>query len=148
MIDDYSPMTVTLASGRVLRMDTLLVQAKALPIDTKSYREADLPLLAKRNRLDWGDAHWYELDAMHWLIEDHETGSVESADRVLVTALLYSAPIGSAGGFSELMVTTYVNWKAEGSFHLTLQRILSGLDWEALAVDRPLHTWPHSPQRG
>jgi len=140
VIDDYSPITVTLASGRVLHVDLLQIEARCLPLDARAYAETGLPLLAKRPVMDGLENAWYESGPVHYLIEDSEAGSVESANRVLVTALLYSSPIHSEGGFSELLVVTYMNWNATGSFQLALQRVLSELDWEALAVDRPLHT--------
>ena len=147
MNESYSPISVRLDSGRLLRVDMLLIEARVLPLDDKAYPEAEMPLLAKRSWLGWAEKAWFEPGPIHYKIEDHEVDSPDSFDRLLISTLLYSASIRNKDGFSELLVVTYINWNAAGGIQLALQKALSDLDWDSLAVDRPLHTksrglWP------
>lgn len=139
MIDGHTPISIALECGRLVRVDMLLIEPTFLPLDHSAYWGKSLPLLARRPAMAAVECSWQEHGPVHFIIDSGLLDTCQPAQRVLVSALLYSEPISAGEGFSELMLVFMAAWKEFGSVEGMLLEALADVEWNAVAEDRPLH---------
>jgi hypothetical protein len=136
MIKPRSGIHFTLHSGRLVHVDSVLLETELASLDPSRYSSADLPLLARRRLMDCERSPWFDGGPIHFHRIDEAVVEPAAGTRVLLSVLLWSEPIQPEFGFSELLVVFYRDWETRHCLEDTLQEELGNLDWDNLAVDR------------
>jgi hypothetical protein len=129
-------VNITLACGRRLYVDLLVIETELAQLDTFDLAESDLPLLLRRRNMDVCEQRWFGNGPVHYILPEPFPGDGMPEDSALVSALLWSDPVVEGFAFSELMVVFFAEWNEDVNVAASMQEKLQDLAWEDLAVDR------------
>ena len=146
MIKAKRGLQMTLACGRRLYVDLLVIETELAQLDTVDIASAELPLLVRRRSMDVCEEPWFEQGPVHYILPPVFPDDSTQGERAVVSVLLWSDPIEEGFAFSELMVVFFIEWNEGASVARLMQEALRDLDWDGLAVDRCAQTQAADPR--
>jgi len=135
MIKAQPGLQITLANGRNVFVDLLVIESELAQINTTELSAGNLPLLIRRRSMDACENAWFDPGPVHFILPEPFPDD-DPSETALVSVLLWSDAVDEGFAFSELMVVLLIEWTSRVPVTRAIRAKLRDLDWDNLAVDR------------